>query len=333
MRAGRSASNEVRRALSHWEPVEFGVVEQFSGLEVNSSNFRVATNRGSWLVKRVPDGVEPELAVGLQLWEWLAGTGYEVPVPIATSGGRLTRREGTHAWSVTQFVPGAFFHGSAELEATARAIARIHVALQSPPSSVRLSNRWDYQFDDGDELLRAASREKTAWTAEFGALTAQRLAKFANSSAISRANETRDGWCHDEQVSHGDLHPHNVLVDEDRPVAVVDVESLVVIPVLIAYAFARFKLVRQAVSAEALELPAAVLRAQELSLKFRRAVESEDQRKWPETMWRQAAEVELMRRIFVILRSYYVEGDARWNRVLEMQLRGLEEIALMDPGE
>lgn len=329
----RSVGVEVVAGLEPWALGQVGSIEQFGGLEVNSSNYRVSSEGGTWLVKRVPAEAGPDLASGLEIWRWLASAGREVPVPIPSATGQLTCRLARYEWSVTEFVPGNFFHTSVELETTARAIGRLHATLRGLPRHLQVGRTWTYDFVDAEWLLSLAARDSKAWSRLFGDVTAERLSKFA-SAMPWRLDELRLSLADssiERQLSHGDLHPHNVLVREGEPVAFVDAESMVVIPAIVAYSFARFKLVRQAVCAELADAQEAECRARQLSVQFRHAVESEDPRRWPDRVWREAAESELVRRIFVILRGNYVDGDTRWNRVLETQLRGLDELAAMAP--
>jgi Ser/Thr protein kinase RdoA (MazF antagonist) len=321
--ASADTAAAVTAALEAWRLRPIEPVEQFGGMAINSNNFKVRTAAGAWLCKRVDAGAHDALLQGLGLARWLAPYRVAVPAPLPAHDGSLAVQHAGHAWCVWAFVDGLFFHGGDdEVRAAGQAAGRLHRALAGAPRVLWPAKRWSYLFDDGAAVIQAALSEQAGWDEAFGVEAAEALRRRApgllemtQALAARVAAWGPDVW----HPCHGDLHPHNVLMANGEVAAFVDVESLVVAPYPAACGFARYKLVRQAVSAGG--------DARRLGQAFSDSLRGEDARAGlGDAALRDGALAEVLRRLFLVLRLRFQDGNSQWNHVLGMHLAGLEEV-------
>lgn len=117
----------------------------------------------------------------------------------------------------------------------------------------------------------------------------------------------------EEGILHSDLHPHNLLRDKEGHLWVIDHESFRSMPQAVYRGFSIFKLGRKSLSklhlspGEIKEILSDRFTGEEIAgLKF-------------------GAQLELIRRIILILDLHYQQGDSRWNSDLKKHTAGLME--------
>lgn len=311
-------------ALTAWGLEPTAAIEQFGGAEINSHNFKVRTTTGTWLCKRAALDAAPRLQKALALAAWLAPQHVAIPQPIPANDASLLVSRGDWVWCLSPFVDGAFFHGGeAAVRSAAGAAARLHRLLTHTPSSLWPATRWAYGFEDGADLLAAAGNDRANWARTFGPLPAESLGRWSGAlpTLVNDLSGRIRAWAPDVwQPCHGDLHPHNLLMRGSEVAAIIDVDSLVVAPYPVACGFARYKLVRQAASAGG--DPVA------LGLAFAQSLRMFGPRQYlDDGALRDGAQAEVLRRLLLVLRLHYREGNSRWNHVLGVHLSGLDEVA------
>lgn len=314
----------MTEALTAWGLAPSAAIEQFGGAEINSHNFKVHTSTSTWLCKRAPVDAELRLQRALALAAWLAPQHVGIPGPVPASDASLLVSRGDWVWCVWPFIDGMFFHsGATALQAAASVAGRLHRRLEHTPMGLWPVTKWTYGFEDAGDLLDTAATDRANWTAAFGPIPAERLARWSSDlPALVRDVSARvAAWGYDVlQPCHGDLHPHNLLMQGSEVAAILDVDSLVVAPYPVTCGFARYKLVRQAASAGG--DPQALGRAFAMSLRM-----SGPRLHLDDDALRDGARAEVLRRLLLVLRLHYREGNSRWNHVLGVHLSGLDEIA------
>jgi len=333
--SGDARERVLRVALAHYSDALNGITEihQFGGNEINSNNFKVKTGRGFFLLKRFGSKANPSVVTQqLALAEWLRGS-HRVLVPrvVRDESGNLVVLDDGINWCLLEFKEGLFFSGvRAELVPTALEIGRLQRALNVAPESLRVPRKWDYGSADDRSVFMEAYAERAKWRGYFGDPLADALARRWRALArlegelIASAPDMESLPVH---VCHCDLHPHNILVDHGNPSAFIDVESFTTMPVVVAIAFAAFKLVRQHAVTESISES----RITELVGAAKDFVEMAGEGLDSVTFdrCRLMASAEVFRRLLVILRLNVRAHDPSWNHVLPMHLAGLAEIDLM----
>ena len=120
---------------------------------------------------------------------------------------------------------------------------------------------------------------------------------------------------------HGDLHPHNILMENGKISAFLDLESIVSAPLTVGIAFSTFKLLRQYMVEEGTDVaPKAVVSFyQSLTRELGNEIISYNDLAF-------FAKAEVLRRIGIILDLSINEGNRVWNDVLPIQINSLAEI-------
>jgi len=330
----------VRAAAARLYPAPLANVrsiQQFGGNEINSNNFKVRTERATFLLKRLPAaGTQEALTRQLELVAWLESKGVDVAPTVPDVNGALSGSHEGAIWCLQKFVEGNFFAGDeAGMCSTAAGLGRLQRALEAAPAALSPPKKWDYSTESDLSVYRTVSARRNDLAAVFGEPTAELLAaSWAQVARISAELEARRDEVQSARAGacHCDLHPHNILVDEGSLRAFIDFESITTMPVDAALGYAMYKLIRQhAVHAGLTDRDAA--RIQAVARHFVKLVDGPS----PQVprdfgMLRLMANAELLRRVLVIFRLNAVDANRAWNHVLPMHLAGLAEMDIIFGG-
>jgi Ser/Thr protein kinase RdoA (MazF antagonist) len=302
--------------------------EQADGLELNSSNLRITTRAGQFVLKRWSEAVDSADAMRtVLLMDWLHGQGIVVPRPVRLGDAWVHEHEGRR-WSLFAFVEGVWFSGRGdEAESAAVWSGRLAQVLARVPAVLAPTLGPAHLSDADDALFAHMHEERRRWSDYLGSPSAAQL-----DAAWDRIHER---WVQlresppaagASRASHFDLHPRNLLMRGGKVVAILDFESCRTMPVGYAMAFAGLKQGRQAVSAGGNALDAARVGRQFLE-RYRTAFPA------TATLDRVAdlAAIEVLRRIAVILRLNVEQRISSWNAVLPVQIAHLEEANVLFP--
>ena len=307
-------------------------VLQFGGNEINSNNFRLYTERGEFLLKRLPGAIDTSLLERqLLLSEWLRGErSIALPKVFSADNARsLTTCNGSH-WCLFEFVPGNFFQGvHSELATTALQIGRMQRALAELPAGLLPASKWAYNTDADAQVFAAAAQSRSQWSELFGEPTSDYLA--AHWDHIERAVREQAQNIERMQAGvigacHCDLHPHNILVADGALTAFIDFESFVAMPVDASLGFAAFKLIRQHATATGIADGSDGRLAAATRAFIGGVEEGMDSPGIDIDALRFMATAEVLRRLIVVLRLNLQQRNTAWNHVLPMHVAGLHEI-------
>lgn len=324
---GRFAT--IAEVCAKFELGDIEAIDQAGGNEINSRNFRVRATRGTYLLKRLPASADATLAGrSLALVQWLRAEGVPAPgVYVMPQGDVVLEHEGTH-WCLMTFVPGRYFlGGDRDLEATAQAIGDLHAALDRVPRDLAPPRRWQYDFREAPDLLARVRQVQETWTERFGPASAARLdvAWPQIELLAARLAQTLPSWLERADTSHGDLHPHNLLLQNGTVAAFLDFDGFATLARPVALGFATYKLTRQWGAARrcADRRPDAMADA---GCRFVKAVTRAQTAAPTFAECHEGARIEVFRRLLLVLFLDVIRGDRAWNHVLDVHLRGLQEI-------
>jgi|APSaa5957512493_1039668.scaffolds.fasta_scaffold11917_3 aminoglycoside phosphotransferase (APT) family kinase protein len=336
-----SIRGELTAVVSdHYAHLELKVIDvRKSGeIEINSSNFLVKTDKGTYLLKLFQQlavdvaGIEQRELLEKQyaLMDWLHGQ--EVPSPWAIEASThkyVCDIDSKRSAVLMSFVPGSYFSGAQEsVHTVGDAVGRMHAVLKSIPEDLQLTG----------EIPSVTLEEKAIFTAmvenrhtEQGILSAEHQALLAKNKYFLSTiwDEVLD---HEQTyfqsprgLQHIDLHPHNILMNGSQVAAFLDFDSLKLGPLKSMLGFSAFKLLRQVVCASGNSLQ--VVEQRELVNIYCDAIfvhlpELRSDLKSISLF----AYAEVCRRISSIFKLNIVDNNPQWNHVLEIQIAGLKEI-------
>ena len=299
---------------------------QIGAQEINSNNFLVATSSdASWILKRW-HGIDAEdtYESKCRLLAWLVSEKQPVSSPLLAIDGKYVFREENAVWAVFQYIRGDYFSGSgSQLETAAAGIGQLYTILKKKPADLIVGEGPVHLSLADDFTLRNSLALKSKWhtqlsTEQTELLTAYYVSIIAKWDALNRTNLASGP----PQCSHYDLHPHNLLMQGNSLVALLDFDSCSVQKPGFGLAFSLLKLVRQTVVCQKKQQSPALLAKQFIKI-LKKTLDID------EAFYQQLplfAEAEVLRRIALILRLNFEQGNSDWNHVLPIQLRHLDEI-------
>lgn len=327
---GHTVSGTVAR---HWPglgPIER--VESIGGNEINSNNFRISTPEGLFLAKRYPLGNDREETLRrLTLWNWLQAQGAPFPESLA-SDGQLLKQAEDGQWAVFVFVHGEFFSGihDQELASVARAIGGLCSMMDTAPQGLWPREHVRTIAPDTFALAQEVSESRPQWP-ELFLEHAPALDQGWDQAALALEEIAAQGerlGGYEPRPCHIDLHPLNILVQDQRAAAFLDPDSLRLTLPMVPLAYGAYKLIKQrTVMAGQSHDRRKLARSVELFLENLTL-------QWPQAThelhrFGLYARTEIFRRMMVIFRSTLKHGNREWNRFLPVHLAGIEETRLM----
>jgi Ser/Thr protein kinase RdoA (MazF antagonist) len=316
------------------------VIQSVGAIELNSRNFKITTDKGSYLLKLVPTTkVRSEALAIAKLQIWSRGQGFPVEPPIYSQKDSifmLPRFEsdwldGPHRGSLFRFIEGSYFSGDAKsIVPVADLIGRFFKSLKASPFAEADFSRRYYLTQDDHRVFSHVVKNQDVSTTWFSAQISELLKEYWATieplwSVLSEKKQRV--FESPQQLVHMDLHPHNLLFTGTSPVAIIDFDSIAVAPLGIAYAFAAYKLLRQCVVKEKLCEKNEI---KDLAARFNNAFvdafpESESQVNNVAIF----AKAEILRRLIIVFRLNLDHRDATWNSVVPMHIAALKEIEIL----
>jgi hypothetical protein len=333
-------SAQRKEALSELFLNNFGKIDaivnfirQAGGLEINSSNFAVHTNQGPYLLKvhRDLNAQDREIIEDQSaLVEWLRNSGQPVPAPLRGQTGDYLCSTGDGNWiSAMSFVEGEYFTGRPQsIQAVGRAVGDFHAALLNVPKDFRLERQYPMLTDIDREVFRTVTASEDAALSKFSIQHRELLKRHQRllSETWERVLDYYPQFSSSESgLVHIDLHPHNMLLRDNRLIAFLDFDSLMEGPLNMMLGFSCYKLLRQVLCVEGWIGDG--LQRSHLVDEYLNAVVSRCDRFFtnPEQL-ALFAYTEVCRRIAFIFRLNLLENNSTWNDALPMQIMGLREI-------
>jgi len=324
---------EVVDQVSDYFPDDFlpltSVPMYSSALEINSRNIKVVCKGSNLLLKRWPYNSKiARVNELLKLMQRLPSKKLPVPSPINFKNGSLVLDDGESLWSLYPFIEGDYFSGiKNELEAVATTTALLTLRLQE------LDNQNFSQFKSLHHLTDVESatlvqleKHKDSWERFFGCDNAELL----KTNWVTIKNEwnrlsEENVFAGPVQLAHCDLHPHNILMRDNKVAAILDFDGCAKTSIGYAVAYGALKQCKQALVASG-----NAAQARKVGRTYIRIIDyyipSSDN--WTSNFY-DLAITETLRRLCLIFRLNLDQSDATWNHVLPVLIAHIEEAKLL----
>ena len=303
-------------------------VRKIGGAEVNSTNLRISTRSGEFIAKKIPRALTGRHYKTCELAGYLSTHKVPVAAPIALSETEYPVKTTGGTWSLWRFYSGTHFQGgSNQLQDFSHKYRDFQERLDRAPSEILPSISVCLDPDDMQEKFEMAATMRSDWLSIFGVQAAKSLY-----DAWPVIELTMEQLKQDKHLLHAtsfgavhfDLHPHNLLMENDDLKVILDLDSLVWYPRIPAVGFGVFKLFRQhVVSTGIAEDPVAIKR------EFIQFCSWVDDRNTPEDLLRGAV-MEVARRASHIIGEYLAGTNNSWQHVFEIQLACLGELQFLN---
>lgn len=307
---------------------------QNQGNEVNASNFRILANGNEYILKKFKNLKDENLLRKIiNLTTWL--TEKKNPFPIVLNnqfGEKITFDQADFIYCLFEFKQGSYFSGESlkECESVAKAIGRMSKSIDVCPSTLYTGN-FVKHYNSYQETFQEMEENQSKWAHLFGEDLSFLLK--ANWKFISSIYEQILAFepaytSLEKKPFHIDLHPHNILIENEKISCFLDIDSFCMDFIFIPISFGFQKLARQAICS---------MGAANNQMNFKAIVECFYNGIYSEFpniknevhSLNFYSNMEIYRRINGIFALNLKSQNKKWNHVLSIQIRGLMESKLI----
>lgn len=302
--------------------------EQSGSMGINSTNFRLKTADGDFVLKRWSDYADyQDVRHALGIMNWLASHQLPVPAPLKIQQDSFTLSIDSGTWSLFPFVEGAYFSGAGEeLPAAAEITGRLTEKLALLPAYCTPNIGPTHLALADGEIFRRIKEMSSRWDTLFGSENAALLDLSFPLLMVEweRLNSTKlmGGRI---QAIHLDMHPHNLIVEADQVVGVLDFESCKKMPLGFALGFAALKQCRQTLALGESSLDPGFVG----SLYKKHLLQACPSANEIVAHIGDLAVAETLRRICIIFRYVLEKREENWSRVFGIQIGHLSEARIL----
>jgi len=300
--------------------IDKSVPQKVIGSEINSRNYKLKLADGRTVVLKANASKIPPTYQNIAIYLSKNGIPAPCPVPIDHKNYEFFLDGAT--WSLSEFIDGFYFSGhGGELKNLAKFCGKLDDVMKDFKYENEIK-KWNDQFSFANiKLIEEVQKRRDEWPHLLGesSFLLERTWKDVMNRWRSLSDNPPDmNW---KGIMHFDLHPHNVLCRNQSVTAILDIESFRYGPLGIALAFAGLKLCRQTVVHFG-----SPSKAGEIGSEFINTLAGTfTDIPIPNFEFAKLAQVEVFRRIFLILELNFLHNNTQWNHVLPIQINHLFE--------
>lgn len=304
-------------------------VYSVGGNEINSKNFRINADSSQFVAKKSTEKDGRRLNSIARLHETLIASKLLVPKIIRSKRDEMCIYDGQDYWLLMEYIAGKYFDGKSlsQLFNVAVCFNELQQALHHVDPALAPQSWIEILLGDESELWDELKAKKTDWSDYFGAKASETL--FENFNLLENTIKESgflDFQCDpaESYLTHIDWHPYNILIDDMDSVWILDIDSINLMHRSIASAFGAYKILRQFAVANR-DATNHILTEGVCGYCERLTLSNQMKR---ESFIRYAS-IEILRRIFIILRLTFKKDNRDWNHVLPMHLAALQESKIL----
>ncbi len=237
------------------EPQNILTIEQVDEAEINSNNFKITTNKNTYLLRRYM-GVRNQAAIGetLKLMEKLSIKGVNVPHLVPSQSKQLFVIDENNPYALFIFLNADHYRGTRqEIESAGREIGKLDKALACLPITGKQRKKLSllkkvrelrsYNLSIWKKIFQEARhQQKNNPKDQFHAdLLVKEDFILKDVRNVIKQKPRSTAW----GIVHFDLHPHNLLANGKKIAAIIDFDSLHYLEKTRSLAFALHRMARQ----------------------------------------------------------------------------------------
>lgn len=307
--------------LGHHNDEEVSI-EASQSLEINSKNLKVKYQDSIYLLKKWNTSTNiSSIENYIDTVKYLSKNGVKVAKPLKFYNNDLIYLQNNEKWTCNDFVLGDYFSGTqGQLIEAPLVIAHLSNQLSKLPKELYPTTHLDYDIKNYESTINKIKHFKKDWEDIFGNQLSEHIKKYWSEIQIVLEHLKQSNINKGKVVPmHCDLHPHNLIYEKDELKAIIDYDSIKLVPIGIALAFSSLKLCKQAMIYSNQQNPA------EVGQKFKEKLIANLEK---ETLLSEdfytLSLFEVLRRICLIFDLNLIKNK-KWNSVLPIQLNHLIE--------
>lgn len=296
----------------------------FGELGINSSNILLKNNFGNHVLKKSKKSNKKFHYDSCKISLKLNELNQKIPLILHNYNSELISASESNIYSLWEYSSGDYFSGeNREIENVALAINQFFNTLRKIPSgrNIKESNP---DLNNIYLVYKKFLNSKNFWNkfleVEQVNYLLTNIGVYENVLSLLKKKNEYTFLNHD--LTHFDLHPHNIIMKDSEVVSFLDLDSICYYPRSVASGFAAFKLYRQYMSLDLNNL-------RNINTSFRDFCKIIN----PEESFENlifGATAEIMRRTCFILEPILNGKSSPWSSVLWIQLVAIHEISLLE---
>ena len=307
---------------------KFTYIRQREGLEANSQNFKIKIKNNIYFLKKWSRNLTSQkIDLILKFNQDLYDINCLVPKIIKID--RCTKfKLAEDYWTLYSFIEANHYSGSNnEISNLAIAMGEFFKILKRVKKNKVLKNKFKYYNLKSKDILTKIRKNKKNLETIFGTKLGQQVRNNLKLiENIYLLNSKKNNLPKTYQIAHFDLHPHNILVKNQKIVTFLDIESCAKMNPGYALAFSCLKICKQTIVEKKIKDLKKIKEQVEI---FRSNVSKsypEVNILFPHFFYFSTSEV--LRRIIIIFEQN-LNGIKTWNKVLKIQMDHLSEANLL----
>lgn len=297
---------------------------EFSGsMEINSSNFRVSFLKKKYIIKKWPINQTHKSILNINKTVlFLENNQISVPKIMPLFKNEMILKSNNHLWTCSEFIGGEYFSGkNNQLESAALLTANTTNKLFFLPKDISPKRKIRIDLSEMLQLINKTEFSSSNWEKTFGLeLSCLLNSNISKLKYLCKDFKSKKINCGQVFPNHYDMHPHNILFDNNDSPHLLDFESIVEIPTGNSIAYSTLKQCRQSISLNQNESPSEVSKLYIDLLAANLKIGKLD---WIDN-FKELAQIETLRRISIVLKLN-IEGNCSWNKVLPVLFSNLYE--------
>tara|TARA_Y100000590_G_scaffold446552_1_gene580439 strand:+ start:11474 stop:12532 length:1059 start_codon:yes stop_codon:yes gene_type:complete len=299
-------------------------IHKRSGIEINSNNFRIKINKNIFLLKKWSNNLSKKKIIKINKLNNILYKKINLIPKIIQINNKNEFLFNRQYWTLYKFLNGNHFSGSIkEFKNTSFNIGLLYKNLRKLRIQNNFPNGPRYNSYKNREIFNDIIKNKKNWNNMFGKKLENKL--LQNWDLIKKTynnNQKNKPLVKFKQLSHIDLHPHNILIKNKKVISFLDMESCRNMNPGYSLAFCCLKICKQTI------IKSKIKNKNKLNLLVRLFIK-EVSKNYPKInlLYKHFfyyASSEVLRRILIIL-NQNLQGIKTWNKVLGIQINHLKE--------
>jgi len=302
-------------------------VKKKIGIEANSQNFKIKIKNNHFLLKKWPINKDlGKINATLNLQKKLIELNSETPEIVKIDKKNFFKIDNRY-WTLFKFINSNHFSGSLkEYKILTLAIGRLLKTLKKIRTSKKVK-QIEYYKKSNLKIFKMIISKKSKWKKIFGISLSKKLnTHFDKIEKIYYENSNFKYSKNLIQLSHIDLHPHNILISSGKNITFLDIDSCLKVNPGFALSFCCLKICKQVITKNKIKNPYDQKKISKIFLKQVAKKFPDIKKLFPYFYFFSTSEV--LRRILLIF-DQNLKGINTWNKVLNIQINHLNEARIL----
>ena len=295
-------------------------IKKIDALGISSNNYYFNYKNKNYVLKKYINRDKKSLEKIANIMDWLKSKKLPIQKPIRTNKNKFTLQKNKKNWRLVEYIEGKTFSGSIkQFQDTSKIIGKLSKILNKYPKKKLIEHKYFSKQDF--KIIIFMNKNNNKLDKYFGKTYSLLLNKhwkyFLNCWNKLKSFKSDFG---PKQLIHNDLHPHNLIIRNEKLKGILDWEACLLMPSGISIAYAGLKICKQTLIYNRKISPHLIGdEYKKIMIRFSCLDENVVNRFY------ELSQIEVLRRLCMIFKSAILNNDKRWNKIIPIQLGHLYE--------